>query len=65
MNGTIVKFPELGNKDLRWNMFNVDYDFAKTFGLDFFAGRDFQYGNINDSSSMILNQAAVKTLGNP
>jgi putative ABC transport system permease protein len=65
MNGTVVKFPQLGNKDLRWNMFNVDYDFAKTFGLDFFAGRDFQYGNINDSSSMILNQAAVKTLGKP
>jgi putative ABC transport system permease protein len=65
MNGTIIKFPQLGNKDLRWNMFNVDYDFAKTFGLEFFAGRDFKYGNINDSSSMILNQAAVKALGQP
>jgi putative ABC transport system permease protein len=65
MNGSIFKFPQLGNKDLRWNMFNVDYDFPKTFGLEFFAGRDFQYGNINDSSSMILNQAAVTALGKP
>jgi len=65
MNGTIIKFPQLGSKDLRWNMFNVDYDFPKTFGLEFSAGRDFQYGNINDSTSMILNQAAVKVLGKP
>ncbi|MEO6454591.1 MAG: FtsX-like permease family protein, partial [Ginsengibacter sp.] len=65
MNGTVVKFPQLGNKDLRWNMFNVDYDFIKTFGLEFIAGRDFQYGNINDSTSMIINQAAVKVLGKP
>jgi putative ABC transport system permease protein len=65
MNGSLLDFPQLGNKGLRWNMFNVDYDFAKTFGLEFFAGRDFQYGNINDSTSMILNQAAVKALGKP
>ena len=65
MNSTSVKFPQLDNKDLQWNMFNVDYDFIKTFGLVFFAGRDFQYGNINDSTSIILNEAAVKALGKP
>lgn len=61
--GATVKFPALGNKDLQWNQLNVDFDFAKTFNLQFIAGRDFQWGNINDSSSMILNEAAVKALG--
>jgi putative ABC transport system permease protein len=65
INGTSIKFPQLGNKELQWNMFTVDYDFAKTFALDFFAGRDFQYGNVNDSTSIILNEAAVKALGKP
>ncbi|HYK47206.1 MAG TPA: FtsX-like permease family protein, partial [Parafilimonas sp.] len=64
-NGTQVKFPELGNKDLRSNIFHVDYDFAKTFDIEFIAGRDFQYGNVNDSTSVILNQATVKALGKP
>src|SRR6476659_202719 len=57
--GTTVKFPELDNKDLQWNQLNVEFDFARTFQLKFIAGRDFQIGNINDSSSMILNEAAV------
>lgn len=65
VNTTSVKFPALGNKDLLWNMFTVDYNFPKTFDLTFFAGRDFQYGNINDSTSIILNEAAVKALGKP
>jgi putative ABC transport system permease protein len=63
--GATVKFPALGNKELQWNQLNVDFDFGKTFNLQFAAGRDFQYGNINDSSSMILNEAAVKALGKP
>jgi putative ABC transport system permease protein len=63
--GATVKFPELGNKDLQWNQLNVEFDFAKTFRLEFVAGRDFQPGNINDSSSIILNEAAVKALNQP
>jgi putative ABC transport system permease protein len=63
--GTTVQFPELGDKRLQWNQLNVDFDFAKTFRLEFVAGRDFQLGNLNDSSSMILNEAAVKLLGQP
>jgi putative ABC transport system permease protein len=63
--GAIVKFPEFGNKDLQWNQLNVEYDFPKTFRLEFVAGRDFQLGNINDSSHVILNEAAVKALGQP
>jgi putative ABC transport system permease protein len=63
--GTTVKFPELGDKDLQWNQLNVEFDFSKTFHLEFIAGRDFKLGNINDSSSMILNEAAVKALNQP
>lgn len=63
--GTTVKFPDLGDKDLQWNQLNVEFDFPKTFHLEFVAGRDFQLSNINDSSSMILNQAAVKALNQP
>jgi putative ABC transport system permease protein len=63
--GANVKFPELGNKDLQWNQLNVEFDFPKTFHLEFVAGRDFQLGNINDSNSVILNEAAVKALNQP
>jgi putative ABC transport system permease protein len=63
--GATVKFPELGNKDLQWNRLNVEFDFPKTFRLEFIAGRDFQLGNINDSNTVILNEAAVKALNQP
>jgi putative ABC transport system permease protein len=52
-------------KDLQWNQLNVEFDFAKTFRLQFVAGRDFQTGNINDSSSMIINEAGIRALNQP
>jgi putative ABC transport system permease protein len=60
--GRTYKFPSLGNKDLQWNQLSVDYDFPRTFQLQFIAGRDFQMGNIHDSSTIILNEAAVHAL---
>lgn len=60
--GAQVKFPDLDNKDMNWKQLNVDYDFPKTYSLEFVAGRDFENGNINDSTSIILNEAAVKAL---
>jgi putative ABC transport system permease protein len=63
--GALVKFPEFGDKPLQWNQLNVEFDFPKTFHLEFVAGRDFQLGNINDSSKVILNEAAVKALNQP
>ena len=63
--GATVKFPEFGDKDLQWNQLNVEFDFPKTFHLEFIAGRDFQIGNLNDSGSMIMNEAAVKALHQP
>src|SRR4030095_3446261 len=46
--GANVKFPEFGDKSLQWNQLNVEFDFPKTFQLQFIAGRDFQIGNLND-----------------
>jgi putative ABC transport system permease protein len=63
--GALVKFPAFGDKDLQWNQLNVEFDFPKTFQLEFVAGRDFQQGNITDSSKVIMNEAAVKALNQP
>ena len=63
--GTDVKFPEFSDKKLQWNQLNVEFDFAKTFKLQFVAGRDFQVGNLNDSNSMVINEAGVKALNQP
>jgi putative ABC transport system permease protein len=63
--GANVRFPEFEDKDLQWNQLNVDFDFAKAYQLEFIAGRDFLPGNTADSSSMVLNEAAVKSLGQP
>lgn len=63
--GRTYKFPSLGDKDLQWNQLSVDYDFPRTFQLQFMAGRDFQMGNINDSATIILNEAAVRALNKP
>ena len=63
--GANVKFPEFGDKNLQWNQLNVDFDFAKTYQLQFIAGRDFEIGNLNDSSTMIINEAGVKALNQP
>jgi putative ABC transport system permease protein len=63
--GANVKFPEIEDKNLQWNKLNVDFDFVKTYSLEFVAGRDFDASNVSDSSSLILNEAAVKALNQP
>jgi putative ABC transport system permease protein len=63
--GANVKFPEFQDKNLQWSQLNVDFDFGKTYQLQFIAGRDFEVGNLNDSSSMIINEAGVKALNQP
>lgn len=63
--GAQVKFPELENKDLNWKQLNVEFDFPKAYSLEFVAGRDFDASNLADSSSIILNEAAIKALNQP
>lgn len=63
--GTTLRFPEFDSKDLQWSELNVDFDFAKTYRLEFIAGRDFDAANQADSTSLILNESAVKALNQP
>jgi len=63
--GVEVKFPEFQKEAVQWNQLNVDYYFPKTYGLEFVAGRDFEPGNVSDSLSVVLNEAAVKALNQP
>lgn len=63
--GANVKFPEFNDKPLQWNQLNVDFDFPKTYALQIIAGRDFEIGNLNDSSSMLINEAGIKALNQP
>jgi putative ABC transport system permease protein len=60
--GTTVKFPGIEDKDLQWNQLNVDFDFPKTYQLEFIAGRDFDNNRREDSGAVILNETAVKAL---
>lgn len=63
--GATVKFDAFGSQELQWNQLNVDYDFPKTYNLEFIAGRNFERGSITDSNSLIMNEAAVKALKQP
>ncbi len=44
-----------------WNKFDADGGFAKTYNLEFLAGTDFR--ETYDTTSYIINEAAVKDLG--
>jgi putative ABC transport system permease protein len=63
--GASLTFPEIEDKELNWKQLNVEFDFAKTYELEFIAGRDFDASNLADSSSVILNEAAIKVLNQP
>ncbi|MEX2232447.1 MAG: ABC transporter permease [Cyclobacteriaceae bacterium] len=63
--GATIKFPEFQDKEMQWNQLHVDWDFMQTYEIEFIAGRDFIKGNLSDSSSMVLNEAAVKALNQP
>ena len=42
---------------------HVTPEYGKTVGWHFTSGRDFAAGNVSDSSSVVLNEAAVKYMG--
>jgi len=44
---------------------NVSYDFGKTVGWKFIAGRDFSRDFLSDTAAFIINEAAAKFLGFP
>src|SRR3990170_451824 len=57
-----MQFPEVGEDKFDWFQLNGDYDFPKTFKLNILSGRDFDHNNTRDSSSILLNESAVKAL---
>src|SRR5690606_14265713 len=54
---------ELGPENYNWRQILVDFDFSKVFDLTIVAGRDFDPSNPADSTSLIINEAAVQALG--
>jgi putative ABC transport system permease protein len=60
--GAQYRFPEIGDKEQNWNQLDVDFDFPKTYALEFVAGRDFNKEHVSDSSSIIINEAACAIL---
>lgn len=56
------RFPDRSDESLEFNRFDVDFNFASTFNLDFIAGRDFNREISSDSNGIILNEAAVHHL---
>lgn len=57
-----MQFPEISAEKRDWFQLNGDFDFPKTFGLKIIAGRDFDHNRAADSSAVLLNQTAVRTL---
>ncbi|MET4141770.1 ABC transporter permease [Pedobacter sp. UYP1] len=51
------------NQDVIFNQRGVGYDFIKTIGTELIAGREFSAKFPNDSTHMMLNESAVKTIG--
>jgi putative ABC transport system permease protein len=49
------------NGEINLNL--VDYDFINDYGLKIVAGRDFRKGPADETSALILNEAAVKAFG--
>jgi putative ABC transport system permease protein len=56
------QFPEIKEEQFEWFQLNGDYDFPETFGLKIIAGRNFDYGNVSDSTAVLLNESAVRSL---
>ncbi len=57
-----MQFPEINEEKHQWFQLNGDYYFPKTFDFKIVSGRDFDPKNIADSTSVLLNMAAVQAL---
>lgn len=56
------EFRELREGKVAWDQMDVDFDFTGMFDLEFVAGRNFFVSNPADTSAIIINEKAVKTL---
>ncbi|WP_332369699.1 ABC transporter permease [Spirosoma telluris] len=60
-----VTFPQLGNQSHSWGGMRGDFDLPQAFNLELLAGRTFRKDNPADSSTYLLNESAMKSLGLP
>ena len=66
MNGTEIYPKETGpgnGREIHTDIFNIDYDFVPTLGLQVVKGRNFTRGFPTDSSGVLINETAVDDLG--
>jgi putative ABC transport system permease protein len=56
------QFPDLSDQKFEWFQLNGDYNFPQTFNMKIIAGRNFDPKNVADSSSILLNESAVRSL---
>jgi putative ABC transport system permease protein len=57
-----MQFPDISEEKHEWFQLNGDFDFPKTFKMNIIAGRDFDPENIGDSTAILLNESAAKSL---
>ncbi len=57
------KADQIAESGLTMQRWEIDYDYLKTLGIKLIKGRNFSRKFGSDSSSIILNEAAVKQLG--
>jgi putative ABC transport system permease protein len=61
--GYQFQFPEVSDENYDWNQLSGDFDFPSTFKMNIVAGRTFDSENVSDSSSVLINEAGLKSLG--
>jgi len=50
-------------RNIAFNTISISYDYARTVGLEFVAGRDFSRDFASDKQGVLLNRSAVETIG--
>ena len=67
MTGTEVYAKDIADKgprsEIQIGIFNIDDTYIPTLGMKILKGRNFYAGSLADSSSIIINEAAVQSLG--
>lgn len=67
MGGTEVYAKDIADKgprsEIQIGIFNIDDTYIPTLGMKILKGRNFYAGSLADSSSVIINEAAVQSLG--
>jgi putative ABC transport system permease protein len=56
------QFPDISNEKFQWFQLNGDYNFPQTFNLKIIAGRNFDPENVADTTAILLNESAVRSL---